>query len=337
MTTFDKVAILGGGAFGVALSKLVSKKADSVMLWARNASICEGINEHRHHPTRLSQLFLPHAITATTDINTAVTSAEVVIVALPMVALADVLGRAKNSIADDAVIVCTTKGIEEKTLALPCEVVSKNLSPVQAKNACFLSGPSFAVELAMGLPTALSLASFNEDAATMFQVWFSEKSCRVYRTDDVVGVCVGGALKNVVAIAAGACTGLGLGKNALASLITRGLHEITRLALVLGGRQKTLSGLSGAGDLILSCTDNMSRNHRLGTLLADGIPLKEALIKIGSVVEGAQTVRAIPSLMKKYQIDLPIMQAVYRVLYEDKKADEALSDLLDRDLKEEEE
>jgi glycerol-3-phosphate dehydrogenase (NAD(P)+) len=261
--------------------------------------------------------------------------ANCIIIAVPMAALSSVLLKAKTLIQNDAVLISTAKGIEESTLALPNDIIMKILPPPIVKRACYLSGPSFAVELAMDLPTALTLASADQDSAIYVQKSLSSKQCRLYRSDDVIGVNVGGALKNVIAIAAGASLGLGLGKNALAALITRGLAEMARLARCLNGKASTLSGLSGAGDLILSCTDDMSRNHRLGTLLVEGVLLDDALKTIGSVVEGAKTAKAIPALEKKHRVSLPISNAVYRVLYEGLAPKMAIATLLERELKEE--
>ncbi len=335
MTKFDHVAVLGAGAFGVALSRLVAKKAQSVSLWGRDETVCRRINETRHHPTRLPHVTLAHNITALSDPVIAVRDADCVIFAVPMAALRTTLELTKPVMKPDAVVVSTAKGIEEDTLLLPCQVITNVLPTSRAHRACYLSGPSFAVELAMDLPTALTLASLDQHAATLVQNGLSSTNCRIYRTDDVVGVSVGGALKNVIAIAAGACTALGLGRNALAALITRGLAEMARLTHAVNGKAATLSGLSGAGDLILSCTDDMSRNHRLGTLLADGWGLTEALTQIGSVVEGAKTAKAVPELVRRHSIEMPISQAVYEVLYQGVSAKTAISSLLMRSLKDE--
>lgn len=335
MRGFDKVAILGSGAFGIALARLAASNAKKIVLWGRDKSVCEYINQHRHHPTRLSQVMFPPNVSADSDLKTVLSDAPVIILALPMAALATVLTRAEEFFISDALVVCTTKGIEEHTNALPCDVIARSVSSLVAERSCYLSGPSFAIELAMGMPTALTIASVDKKAGMRVQEWFSQENCRLYRSQDVIGVCVGGAFKNVIAIAAGACLGLGLGRNALAALITRGLAEVTRLAVRMGGKPNTLSGLSGVGDLILSCTDDMSRNHRLGTLLATGQSLNEALVAIGSVVEGAKTAKAVPFLMSKYHVDLPISLSVHRVLYQGLSVKTAISSLLERKLKEE--
>ncbi len=335
MTRFNRAAVLGMGAFGVALTKLVSTKAEQVMFWGRDQATCDLINETRHHKNRLPQIVLPSNVLATTDLSAALKHADCIILAVPMPALASVLMQIKPLIDDNTILVSTAKGILPHTLFLPCDLIEQILTKANARRACYLSGPSFAIELAMDLPTALTVASHDEQAAIYVQTNLSSKQCRLYRTDDVIGVAVGGALKNVIAIAAGVCAGLGLGKNALAALITRGLLEMARLAQSLHGQAATLSGLSGAGDLILSCTDSLSRNHRLGTLLADGMPLADALTTINSVVEGAETTKAIPALEQKYRIELPICHAVYQLLYEGKAAPTVIATLLERELKKE--
>ncbi|HXW53106.1 MAG TPA: NAD(P)H-dependent glycerol-3-phosphate dehydrogenase [Myxococcota bacterium] len=331
----NKIVVMGGGAFGVALAKLLSEKSREVTLWARDEKICQAINETHHHPTRLSQITLLHHVVATTDLRQALCDARFVVLALPMAALRSVLDSAKAYFHEGAIIVSTAKGIEEASWALPCDILKAVLPKNLSERACFLSGPSFALELALNLPAALTLASGNQESSLECQRQLSSPSFRLYRTDDVVGVCVGGALKNVIAIAAGACNGLSLGRNALAALITRGLFEITTLAVKMGGRAETVSGLSGAGDLILSCTDDMSRNHRLGRLLADGFALPKALQKIESVVEGRKTAESIPALSEKFQVELPISMAVYRVLYEQENVKSAVLSLLARKLHEE--
>lgn len=333
MTKIQKVAILGGGAFGIALSKLVAKKSVEVKLWARTKEVVEGINSLHRHPFQLTEIELPKNISATADLEEASTHATYVILAVPMSAMGEVLEKAP--IEKNATVVCTAKGILSDSLELSADIIKKTLAKDLAYRACYLSGPSFAVELAKGLPTALTIASYSRESARNFQTHFSDSSCRLYWSEDVIGVCVGGAMKNVIAIAAGACSGLNLGHNALAALITRGLAEMTRLATKMGAESITMSGLSGVGDLLLSCTDAMSRNHRLGVLLAEGINLSEALKKIGTVVEGVKTVQAIPPLSKKYGIEMPISHAVFQVLYGGVKPERAIFDLLKRAPKEE--
>lgn len=327
---YKKIAILGAGDFGVALSKLSSDKAEQVSLWCREPEVCEIINNDHHHPTKLSFVRLKENIRAKTDISLVLHDAEVVILTLPLEALPEVLLKAAAFINQDALIISTSKGIAPETLFLPKDIINNTLSVSLAKRACYLSGPSFARELAIGLPTAMTLASLEPKIAQAFQKNFSTPECRLYYSSDVIGVCAGGALKNVIAIASGACFKLGLGKNAQASLITRGLAEMARLTEKMGGKKETLMGLSGVGDLVLSATDAMSRNYRLGTFLAEGFDMKASLEKIGGVVEGAKTAAAIPQIIKKYGVELPISQTVYKVLYEALPPLEALHSLQKR-------
>lgn len=323
-------AILGGGAFGVSLASVIAQNGHRVNLWARNDDVCRHINTYHHHPSKLTNIILPHAVFATSDVQRVLKESTLVVIALPMHALASVLSKVKSYIRNDALVVCTTKGIDEDSLALPCHLIEANLSENLSLRACYVSGPSFAIEVALGLPTALVVAGRDGESTKLCQKQLSGKKLRLYRSSDVVGVCVAGALKNVIAIAAGVCAGLNLGKNAQASLITRGLFEVTRLARAMGGRAKTLSGLSGVGDFILSCTDGMSRNYRLGLLLAQGLSLKDALLAIQGVAEGANTAKAIPRLTKLYSIEMPIAEMVYKVLYQGLLPQQALELLLSR-------
>ena len=335
MRAFDKITLLGGGAFGVALAKIASEQAQEVVLWARDQQVCEHINKFHTHPTKLSSIKLSSRIYAMSNLKNALSNADIVILTLPMDALKPVLEQTVNYIQDSCVIISTTKGVNRQSLELPCDIINNIFRKPIAEQACYLSGPSFAEELALGLPTALTIASKNRLSAMRFQHGFSQKNLRLYYSEDVIGVCVGGALKNVIAIAAGICTGLQLGRNALASLITRGLAEMSRLTQSLGGQAHTLSGLSGVGDLVLSCTDSMSRNHRLGLLLAQKYSIPQALRHIGSVVEGAKTVQAVIALAQKHKVDMPISLAVYEVLYNNMALDKAMSELLNRVLKDE--
>lgn len=317
MREFKKIAVLGGGAFGAALAQALSPKSEKVFLWLRNKHVMECINRDHQHPTKLNSVLLSQNIIAELDIKQALLGAQIVVIALPINALSDVVAHASPFIDKDAIVVCTTKGIEEKSLRLPCDIISDNLPRSLSQRACFLSGPSFAKELVQGLPTALSLANKDVGLARSISQSLSSKNLQLYPQEDTIGVCVGGALKNVIAIAAGACTALGLGKNALASLITQGVFETNTLAKARGAHHQTLEGLSGVGDLVLSCTDSESRNFRLGTLLVSGLELKNALTAIGSAVEGVDTAKAIPSLCQKYTISLPICSMVFQALYED--------------------
>lgn len=335
MKAYKKIAVLGAGSFGVALSKMAAAKAQEVVLWGRNAQVCEAINLDHHHPHSLSQIALPKTIRASLDLEESLYGASVVFLTLPLEAMTEVLLRAKAFLSSDVLLVSTAKGITQAQLFLPNDIIEHSVAKELHQRTLYLSGPSFAIELAQGLPTAMTIASVLRPDAQQFRKNFSTPNCRLYYTSDVIGVLVGGALKNVIAIAAGVCSELKLGKNAQASLITRGLAEMGRLAKKMGGHVQTLMGLSGVGDLVLSATDAMSRNFRLGTLLAQGYNREESLKQIGAVVEGANTARAIVPLMEHYGVELPISHAVYRVLYQGLPPLEGIESLLMRKLKDE--
>lgn len=328
-----KVAVLGGGAFGTALSVIAAKNAEQVVIWARDQQVVDGINQNHRHPKCFSQVDLVKNIFATNNLEQACKDAQVVILAIPMSAMEQVL--AKLNLQKNVLLLSTAKGISPQTLMLPCDIIKKYLGRDFSRRACYLSGPSFAQEIVDSLPTGLTVASKDLVSAKEVQKKFSLPNFRLYSSPDTVGLCLAGALKNVIAIAAGACQGLGLGSNALAALITRGLREISRLGQKMGAKTQTMSGLAGIGDLLLSCTDQASRNNRLGHLLAQGYCLDDALKKIGSVVEGANTAKAIPLLVTKYKVDLPISMGVFRVLYDNEPVASAINSLLNREPKDE--
>lgn len=335
MKVYEKIAVLGAGSFGVALSKMAAAKAQEVILWGRNEQVIQAINKTHHHPYSLSQILLPKSIRATLDLKEALRDASVVFLTLPLEAMTEVLLRANEYLLREALLVSTAKGITQAKLYLPSDIIKHTVSEAHYQRALYLSGPSFAIELAEGLPTAMTIASLLRPEAQHFQKSFGAPNCRLYYTSDVIGVLVGGALKNVIAIAAGVCSELQLGKNAQASLITRGLAEMARLAKKMGGHPQTLMGLSGVGDLVLSATDGMSRNFRLGTLLAQGYNKEQSLKLIGAVVEGANTAQAIVPLMEHYDVEMPISHAVYQVLYQGMPPLEGIESLLMRNFKDE--
>lgn len=307
------ISILGCGAFGLALSKLVASSNNKVRLWSRNQGICDYINKYKHHPSILSNLTLDHNVIATSHLNQAMTDANIVFLAIPMAALAEVASKIKPLMHQDIILVATTKGIDAKHLWLSCDVINMIYKRSSAKTL-FLSGPSFAEELAKLKPTGMVLAGSNHQAYDLVKNSFSDH-IKLFYSEDIIGVCLGGALKNVLAIACGVCLGLALGKNALASLITLGLREITSLAQAMGAKIDTLYHLSGIGDMILSCSDSQSRNFRLGMMLAQKQSLPDCLKQIKSSVEGVNTAKAIPLLQQKFNIDMPILMAVYQLLY----------------------
>lgn len=320
------ITIVGAGAWGTALA--ISLAANHrVTLWARDAAQIEAMQITRYNQHYLPDILLPADLKLSPDFSAALATAELVIIAVPTSALRLILHKlVRLSRRFNVVWLC--KGFEAETAKLPHQVVAEVL-PEGFKYGV-LSGPSFAQEVARGFPTALTLASADQEFARSTAQALHHAYLRIYASNDMVGVEVGGAVKNVMAIAAGICDGMGLGHNARAALLTRGLAEITRLGLKLGGRSETLSGLSGVGDLILTCTGDLSRNRQVGLLLVQQHELPEILRRLGHVAEGVYTVREVHHLAQRLGIAMPICEAVYRILYEHVPAAEMVTMLLNR-------
>lgn len=320
------IAILGAGAWGTALAISLSAR-HRVTLWTNEAAQAEEMSVTRRNQRFLPDMALPGELQFSAALEAALASAELALVAVPTSALRAVLRQVAQRPAPIPVIwVC--KGFEADTALLPHQVAAATLP--QAFPCGVLSGPSFAQEVARGLPTALTLASGDGGFARRTAQSLHHARLRVYSSTDVTGVEVGGAVKNVLAIAAGIADGLGFGHNARAALITRGLAEMTRLGLKLGGSAETLGGLSGVGDLVLTCTGDLSRNRQVGMLLAQGQALPDILHRLGHVAEGVTTVREVYRLAQRVGVDMPICAAVYRVLYEQVPAASAVETLLNR-------
>jgi glycerol-3-phosphate dehydrogenase (NAD(P)+) len=320
------ITIIGAGAWGTALAiSLVPNHR--VTLWARNNAQIEAMQVTRYNQHYLPDILLPADLKLSSDFSAALDTAELVIIAVPTSALRSTLYKLVGSSRPFAVIwLC--KGFEAETAKLPHQVVAEVLP--EGFRYGVLSGPSFAQEVARGFPTALTLASADQEFARSTAQALHHAYLRIYASSDMIGVEVGGAVKNVMAIAAGICDGMGLGHNARAALLTRGLAEITRLGLKLGGRSETLSGLSGVGDLILTCTGDMSRNRQVGLLLVQQHDLPEILRRLGHVAEGVYTVREVHHLAQRLGVAMPISEAVYRILYEHVPAAEMVATLLNR-------
>lgn len=321
-----KISVLGAGAWGTALAISLAPR-HQVTLWARDAGLAQAMQSSRSNQRYLPDMPLPPALQLTADMDGAISGAELLIVATPVAALRGILQRiAASPVAIPVVWLC--KGFEAQTSQLPHQIVAETL-PAQFPRAV-LSGPSFAQEVARGLPTAMTLASNDIAFAQRTAQALHHSRLRIYSSADVVGVEVGGAVKNVLAIAAGISDGLQLGYNARAALLTRGLAEMTRLGLRLGGKAETLGGLSGAGDLILTCTGDLSRNRKVGMLLAQKKALPDILTELGHVAEGVYTAREVHQIAQRMGVEMPISEAVYRVLYENLPADKATENLLSR-------
>ncbi|MBX3247898.1 MAG: NAD(P)-dependent glycerol-3-phosphate dehydrogenase [Myxococcales bacterium] len=329
------VAVIGAGSWGTALAKLMADQGYETRLWSRRADQAAMIEERRTNPDYLRDVPLPPPLHATSDLAAAVRDADLVIVVVPTEANRALLADLVPLVPAHVPIVSATKGIEQGSLKLVSEVFEELFPKERHRMLTYLGGPSFAHEVARGVPTAVSIAGHDEAIRQQVQRYFNTDRFRVYTTEDVTGVEVGGALKNVIAIAAGIADGMKLGHNTRAALITRGLAELSRLALTLGANPLTLAGLSGMGDLVLTCTGDLSRNRRVGMELGQGRKLPEILKDLGMVAEGVQTAKSAHELALKLDVDMPITHAVYSVLYQDKPAQVALVELMTRPLKEE--
>ena len=306
------IAILGAGSWGTALAVHMARVGRDVHLWARGSAIVEAMATTKRNPRYLSDIQLPDSIAVTTSTEAALRDVDCVVIAVPTHGVRTVMRTAAPLLARDAILVSAAKGLETKSLERMSQVIAGETGGRHA--IVVLSGPSFAAEVARELPTAVLAASTDGAAAQAVQEQFRGRGFRIYASDDVPGVEIGGALKNVIAIAAGCVEGLGLGHNAMAALITRGLAEISRLACAVGGRRETLAGLSGLGDLVLTCTGDLSRNRRVGIELGRGRPLVEILRDIRMVAEGVRTTGAALALGERHGIELPIAAQMAAVL-----------------------
>ncbi len=328
-------AVIGAGNWGTALAKHVAEHGNPVTVWAFEPEVVQGINERHENPFYLQEYRLPDNLRATGDLAEAVHGADVVLLAMPSHVFRKVLASAAPRIPPEAPLIIATKGIEEETCLIMPEVAAEVLGWKAWQRAAVLSGPSFAKELARGDPTAVSLACRNLPLAEELQRFLSGELLRVYATEDVVGVALGGAVKNVIAIAVGAATGLGLGHNSRAALMTRGIAEVTRLAVQRGANPLTLAGLSGIGDLVLTCTGELSRNRAVGEALGRGEKLADIVGRTRQVAEGVHNARSVRQLAQRAGVEMPICEVVYRALYEDLPPPQAVGILMGRTLRHE--
>ncbi len=306
------IAVIGAGSWGTALAVHLGRIGHAVRLWARDGALVADMSARRANAVYLPDVSLPPSVAVTEALDRALERTDFVVLAIPSHGYRAVLHHAAPHVAGAATIVSATKGLEAGSLLRMSEVIAEELGP--ERPVVVLSGPSFAREVAEQLPTALLAASASTDAAALVQDEFRGPSLRLYVSDDVAGVEIGAALKNVIAIAAGVVEGLGLGHNALAALITRGLVEVTRVACAAGGRRETLAGLSGLGDLVLTCTGSLSRNRHVGIELARGRPLRDILAGMKMVAEGVRTTGAALALGARHGVELPIASQMAEVL-----------------------
>lgn len=331
--TLATVAVLGAGSWGTALAKLAADRGHRTRLWARKAELAAKIEQERANDAYLPGFTLPANLHATSDLEAALHGADLVLFVVPTHGLRAVIEQALPHIPKGATIVSATKGIEEGTLLLVSGIFEELFPKSEHYRLTYLGGPSFAKEVAAQMPTAVSVAGHDHDHVNRARDLLSTDRFRVYTTEDVVGVEVGGALKNVIAIAVGVADGMGFGHNTRAGLITRGLNEINRVAIALGANPLTIAGLSGMGDLVLTCTGDLSRNRQVGIRLGQGQKLPEILASMNMVAEGVRTAHSAHDLAQKRGIEMPITDEVYRMLYEHKDPKDVLQSLMSRPLR----
>ncbi len=330
-----RVGVISAGSWGTALSALLAEKGYEVTLWAREPEIVESVNLDRENRLFLPGIRLNHGITATEDLEKAASSKDMIVISTPSQYMRDVLKKMKDMIGPRTFIVIATKGIENKTLKMMYQVAEEILPRKHHRNIFVLSGPTFARELAMKMPTCAVVASYNSEDMHVVQQYFNTGYMRIYRSTDVIGVELGGALKNIFAIAVGILEGMGFGKNTQAALITRSIAEITRLVIALGGNPLTISGLSGVGDLVLTCTGDLSRNRQVGIRLGKGEKINDIIKSMLMVAEGVATTESAYDLSKKVGVEMPITETLYRVLYENADIMKNFQALMSRSLKDE--
>ena len=327
----EPVAVLGAGSWGTALAIQFARASHPTRLWSRSAEDAAAMRAARCNRRYLPDGKFPDAVEVHDDLATAVRGAVAIIIAVPSHALRSLLTQLKPLLVSDARLAWATKGFELETGKLPHQVAYEVLG--DRYPVAVLSGPTFAREVGMGLPTAMTIASQNPEYASQLANSLHASNFRAYTSTDIVGVEVGGAVKNVLAVGAGLCDGLGFGANTRVALITRGLSEITRLGVALGAQPETFMGLAGLGDLVLTSTDNQSRNRRFGLALAGGKTVQQALQEIGQVVEGYTAARAVHAVAVREKVDMPIANGIYRVLYENEPARDVVKDLMTRPIR----
>ena len=328
-----QVAVIGAGGWGTALALLLTSGGHQVRLWVRRASLCQQMQRERENVVYLPGVRLPEQLVLTSSLAQAVANAAIVVFAVPSHGTRAIANEIAPLLQGSPLFVSATKGIEEDSFITMSGVLSAIFGKQSENCIAVLSGPSFAAEVARQCPTAVTLAARDLSVATTLQKVFSSPRFRVYTISDVIGVEIGGAVKNVIALAAGVSDGFDYGHSARAALITRGLVEMKRLAVRLGAEAQTLSGLSGMGDLILTCTSNLSRNYRVGVRLAQGEQLPAILQNMLMVAEGVRTSRSVFTLARRLAVEMPIVEQVYALLYEGKPCEKVLADLLAREMK----
>lgn len=324
--------MIGAGSWGIALSKVLADNGHHVVVWSIVEEEIQMLREHHEHLDKLPGVKLPDSIEFTTDISQAIREMDLIVLAVPSVFTRSTAKRMAEYVAKGQIIVCVAKGIEEDTLMTLSDIVEQE---IPAATVAVMCGPSHAEEVGIGLPTTVVAGAHKRETAEKIQDIFMNSVFRVYTSPDVLGMELGGSLKNVIALAAGMADGLGYGDNTKAALITRGIAELTRLATKMGACEETLSGLTGIGDLIVTCQSRHSRNRKAGMLMGQGMSMEEATKEVKMVVEGIYSAKAALALAKKYQVSMPIIEGVNRVLFENEKASSVVESLMMRDKKSE--
>jgi glycerol-3-phosphate dehydrogenase (NAD(P)+) len=332
-----KIAILGSGSWGTALAVILSRspRQPEITLWSRDPEFAATLSRDRENKTYLPSCAIPKSVTIAANIGATLHDSSIVISAIPSAHVRKIFTQATEHLPTNATIVSATKGLEPETHLRMSELLKALMAKIPERQIAVLSGPSFAAEAARGEPTAVVVASPSAAIATQLQDEFAAPNFRLYANDDVLGVELAGAMKNVIAIAAGACQSLGLGSNAVAALVTRGLAEISRLAAALGAKPETMSGLAGLGDLVLTCTGNLSRNRQVGFELGSGRQLPEILANMRMVAEGVGTTAPLLALAREHHVDLPITSQVDAILHHALPPRDAIRAIMDRPQKRE--
>lgn len=330
-----KIGVVGAGSWGTTLANLLGEKGFKVDHWVFEAEVRKQIQEHRENRVFLPGFTLSPNIFPTNDLAHVVSGKDIVLIVVPSHFMRETARKTAGNISKKTIIVSASKGIENKTHLTMSGVLKETLPGIPEDNFAVLSGPSFAREVAAKVPTLIAVASNDKKTAGFVQHVFATPNFRVYTSSDMIGVELGGSVKNVIAIAAGIADGLGLGLNTRAALITRGLTEMRRLGIKLGANPRTFTGLAGVGDLILTCTGDLSRNHTVGKQIGEGKKLKAILSEMRMVAEGVKTARSVYNLSKKLGVEMPISNEIYHILYDDFSPKEALYRLMTRDLKQE--
>lgn len=331
----QKVGVIGSGSWGTALAVQLSKQGKNVVMWSRTRDNTDLLNSERENKKYLPGIKFPSNLQISTDLEFTLKNAEIVLIVVPSHAVREIIKKTKPYITPQMIIVNTAKGIENNTLLRMTEVIKSELNDKYYQRLAVLSGPNHAEEVALGIPSATVIASENEIIAEIIQDEFMAQNFRVYTSQDIIGVEIGGALKNVIAIDAGMADGLGFGDNTKSALLTRGLAEIVRLGIAMGADPLTFAGLSGLGDLVATCTSKHSRNRKVGVQLGQGGRIEQILQEMGMVAEGVKTTRAAHELSIKYGVEMPITEQTYAVLFSSKEPRKAVIDLMNRGPKKE--